>query len=95
MEATANSADKAELVRLVSLANGMSASAATSRVDTVIGDMRTKAQQAADAARKAASYISIWTALALLFSAVVCVVATVAARWSNDDDKLFARRNIA
>ncbi|MEY4966023.1 MAG: hypothetical protein RL274_1606 [Pseudomonadota bacterium] len=95
VEATANSADKAELVRLVSLANGMSASTATSRVDTVIGHMRTKAQQAADTARKAASYISIWTALALLFSAVVCVAATVAARWSNDDDKLFARRKLA
>lgn len=95
VQATANAADRAELVRLVALGNGMSASAASSRVDTVIGDMRTRTEQAADAARKAASYLSIWTALALLFSAVVCVAATVAARWNNDDHKLFARRTAA
>jgi hypothetical protein len=92
VEATADPADRAELVRLVALGNGMSSGAAGSRVDAVLRDMRAKTEEAAEAARKAASYVSIWTALALLFSAVVCVVATVAARWNNDEDRLYVRR---
>ncbi len=92
VEATADPADRTELVRLVALGNGISSTAAASRVNSVIGDMRAKSEAAAEAARKAASYISIWTALALLFSAVVSVVATVAARWNSDEHKLYVRR---
>jgi hypothetical protein len=91
--ATADSSDRAELVRLVSLANGAPASTAARKVDSTITDMRAAAEKAADAARRAASYVSIWTALALLFSAVVCVAATIAARWGGHD-AFTARRSV-
>lgn len=40
--------------------------------------------QVAKSARKVASFISIWTALALLFGAVVSVAAAISARWEDD-----------
>jgi hypothetical protein len=76
--------DKPRLVQLVSENTGLNKSAATDRVSTVEADMRAKAKQIADAARKAASYLAIWTTIALLFSAAVCVVATLSARWEDD-----------
>lgn len=82
--------DHRALVHLVSQFAGLSGSAASQRVDAVETDMRAKAKDAADAARKAASYVAIWTALALLFGAVVCVAATVAARLKDDRD-IFGR----
>lgn len=85
-----DSEDHRELARLVSQFAGLSGAAANDRVNAVETDMRAKAKEAADAARKAASYLAIWTALALLFSAVVCVVATVSARL-KDDRNMFGR----
>jgi hypothetical protein len=77
-----------QLARLVVTFAGLSNSAATDRVRQTEEAMRAKAKEAADAARKAASYIGIWTAIALLFGAVVCVAATVSARWKNEHDML-------
>jgi hypothetical protein len=49
---------------------------------------------AADNARKAASIISLWTAFALLFGAVVSVAAAISARWMDDRISFsMARRN--
>ena len=76
--------DKEQLARLVSQNVGLTPSAATDRVNAVENDMKTSARDAAEAARKAASYVSIWTALALLFGAIVSVAATVTARWEHD-----------
>src|SRR5471032_1437298 len=91
----ADSDDRQELIRLVSQNTGLNPTAATDRVNAVENDMRTSAQNAAEAAKKAASYISIWTAIALLFGAVVCVAATVSARWKDEHDIFGRPRRIA
>jgi hypothetical protein len=82
--------DKPRLVQLVSQNTGLNTAAATDRVNAVESDMRAKAKELADAARKAASYLAIWTAVALLFSAAVCVVATLSARW-EENRSIFGR----
>jgi hypothetical protein len=84
----ADNDDRQELVRLVSQYAGLPPTAATDRVNTVENDMRTSA-------RNAASYIGIWTTFALLFGAVVCVAATVSARWKDDHDMFGRPRRIA
>jgi hypothetical protein len=91
----ADSDDRQELIRLVSQYTGLNPTAATDRVNSVENDMRTDARNAAEAAKKAASYISIWTAMALLFGAVVCVAATVSARWKDEHDMFGRPRRIA
>jgi hypothetical protein len=80
-----------ELARLVVEFAGLSPSAATVRVRQTEEGMQARTKEAADAARKAASYLGIWTAIALLFGAVVCVAATVSAR-AKDEYDMFGRR---
>jgi len=91
----ADSEDRQELIHLISQNTGLNPAAATDRVNAVENDMRTSARNAAEAAKKAASYISIWTAMALLFGAVVCVAATVSARWKDEHDIFGRPRRIA
>ena len=55
-------------------------SAAMSRV----ADVQAQMHEQADVARKAASIISLWTAFALLFGAVVAVAAAISSRWMDD-----------
>ena len=81
--------DRARLVALVSQGAGLNSNAAAARVDNIEEQMRQKAKDAA----RAASYLSIWTTLALLFSAAVCVAATLTARW-HPDRTVFARRTV-
>jgi hypothetical protein len=73
-----------ELSRLVVQFAGLPASAAPQRVHQTEQAMRAKTKDTAEAARKAASYLSIWTAISLLFGAVVCVGATLSARRTRD-----------
>ena len=75
-----NDADAARIARLVSVDTGVSMQAAMDRVTNVQQGMR----QQADEARKAASIFSLWTALALLFGAIVAVAAAISARWMDD-----------
>ena len=75
--------DKDRLDALVSQTVGLSPDMASARVMSVENDMTARAKEAADAAKKAASYIGIWTALALLFSAIVCVASALYARHPN------------
>lgn len=87
--ATAQGDNRADLVRLVVLDAGLSHGEAVDRVNTIENRMR----QELDAARKAAGYVSLWTAFALLFGAVLAVAAAISARW--EDDKIhfsWARR---
>jgi hypothetical protein len=72
------------LSRLVVQYAGLPSSAAAQRVRQTEDTMRARAKDAAEAARKAASYLAIWTAISLLFGAVVCIAATVSARWTQD-----------
>jgi hypothetical protein len=74
-----SSANREELTRLVMQDTGMRAGAAE-RVDSTEAQMRADA----NAVRKAASIVTIWTALALLFGAVVSVAAAISARWEDD-----------
>ena len=71
--------NREELTRLVMQDAGLRAGAGA-RVDAVEAQMRADA----DAARKAASIVTLWTALALLFGAVVSVAAAISARWEDD-----------
>jgi len=87
--AMARTENHADLVRLTIMDAGLSASEANERVNFVESRMR----QEMDTARKAAGYAALWTALALLFGAVLSVVGAITARW--EDDKLhfsWARR---
>jgi capsular polysaccharide biosynthesis protein len=76
----ANDADSSAIARLVAADAGLSLSAAMSRVTDVQIQMR----QEADAARQAASIVSLWTAFALLFGAIVAVGAAISSRWMDD-----------
>ena len=73
-------ADTQRLAQMVSQDAGMPAPAAQQRVTQVQMQMR----QDADNARKAASAVSLWTALALLFSAIVAVASAITSRWLDD-----------
>ena len=75
-----NDADTNAIARLVAADSGASIQAATNRVTDVEVQMR----QQADATRKAASIVSLWTAFALLFGAVVAVAAAISSRWMDD-----------
>jgi hypothetical protein len=72
--------DTARIGHLVSLDAGISMQAGVNRVLAAQSEMRA----AADKARKAASILSLWTAFALLFGAVVSVAAAISARWMDD-----------
>ncbi len=76
----ANDADSSAIARLVAADAGMPLSAAMSRVT----DVQIRMRQEADAARKAASIVSLWTAFALLFGAIVAVAAAISSRWMDD-----------
>ena len=69
-----------DLVRLTAKDAGASYDAALQRVDFVEAQMR----QELDMARKAAGYGALWTALALLFGAVVAIAAAISAGWEED-----------
>ena len=70
--------DKAYLSQLVSARTGLSQADADKRVDEVIAEEKAaavKARQAADTARKAASYLSIFTGLSMLIGAFIACAA--------------------
>ena len=74
-------ADKISLAQLVSVRTGLSQADAEKRVNEVIAQEKAVeviARQAADAARKAGAYLSIFTALSMLVGAfIACVGAAL------------------
>lgn len=80
--------DRTRLASLVARNVSISESDANSRIDAVTTDARNKAQQAADVARKAASYASLWIALSLLFGALVSIAAAISARIEDDRESV-------
>ena len=82
--ANINSENRSELARLVVQDAGLSNAGAVERVNATETQMQDEAMQVAESTRKAASFVSIWTALALLFGAVVSVAAAISARWEDD-----------
>jgi hypothetical protein len=87
--ATLGADDKAQLARLTANDTGLTFDAAQRRVDTTVARMHEAAVRTADTARKAAAYASLWTALALLFGAVIAVAAAISARWEADKEAGF------
>ncbi len=76
--------DKDRISALVAQDTGLSMPEATRRVDNAESRIHQEETAAAETARKAASFASLWIALALLFGAVVSVMAAVSARWEDD-----------
>jgi hypothetical protein len=82
--------DKDRLQTIVANNANMTRDAAAVRIDNLQADVQAKTKKAADIARKAASYTSIWIALSLLFGALVSMIAAVMAREEDDRDSLQA-----
>lgn len=71
-------ADRAYLSQIVASKTGLSQTEAQQRVNDVVAqakDAETKARQAADTARKAGAYLSLFTALAMAIGAFIAAVA--------------------
>ena len=80
--------DKAYLVQLVAAHTGLSQTDAVKRVDDVLAQEKAaemKARQAADAARKAGAYLSIFTALSMLVGAFIACVAAALVGQQRDE----------
>jgi hypothetical protein len=80
--------DKTYLAQLVSARTGLSQADAAKRVDAVIAQenaAEVKAAQAADAARKAASYLSIFMALSMLIGAFIACAAAALGGQQRDE----------
>ena len=80
--------DKAYLALLVSARTGLSPADAEKRVDAVVTQTKAaevKARQAADAARKAGMYLSIFTALSMLVGAFIACVAAALGGQQRDE----------
>jgi hypothetical protein len=81
--------DRTYLARLVSARTGLSQADAEKRVDDVIAKAQAaevKALQIADAARKAAAYLSIFTALSMLIGAFIAGAAAALGGRHRDED---------
>ncbi len=88
-------ADKAYLTQLVAAHTGLSQPDAAKRVDDADSQVKAawvKAHQAADQARKAASYLSFFTAFSMLVGAFIAAVAATVA--GHRRDQILARRHL-
>jgi hypothetical protein len=79
-----NTFDKDRIAALVAQDTGVSAPEAQRRVDNAETRIHNDGVQAADTARKIASYASLWIAFSLLFGAIVSTIAAMSARWEDD-----------
>jgi hypothetical protein len=80
--------DKTYLAQLVSARTGLSQDEAEKRVDAVIAQVKAvevKARQAADTARKAGAYLSIFTSLSMLVGAFIACVAAALGGQQRDE----------
>lgn len=87
-------ADKTHLAQLVAARTGLSQPDAAKRVDDVVAQAKAaevKGRQAADQARKAASYLSFFTAFSMVIGAFVAAVAATVA--GHRRDRLLALRH--
>jgi hypothetical protein len=81
-------ADRTYLAELVAARTGVSQADAQNRVDDLISQVKaaeTKARQAADSARKAASAFAIFTALSMLIGAFIACVASALGGQQRDE----------
>jgi len=81
-------ADRTYLAQLVAAQTGLSQADASKRVDQVVAREKaaeTKVREAADAARKAGSYMSIFTGLSMLVGAFIACVAGALGGMQRDE----------
>ena len=76
--------DRLRLIDLVSENASISHEVALARVDAMQSSQTSKAERAANIARKSASFTALWLALSLLFGAIVSTTAAVVAREEDD-----------
>jgi hypothetical protein len=76
--------DRDRIVDLVSQDTGIGTAEASRRVDNALTRIHDSQVKTAESARKAARNASLWIALALLFGAIVSVMAAISARWEDD-----------
>ena len=81
-----SSEDHTQLAWLVTQDTPLSLGAAQSRVTNVEARIHSDEVAAAETARKTAAYASLWTALALMFGAVIAAAAAISARWEDDKE---------
>lgn len=79
-----NQYDKDRIAALIAQDTGMALPSAQRRVDNAETRMHNDTAQAAETARKIASYASLWIAASLLFGAIVAAAAAMSARWEDD-----------
>jgi hypothetical protein len=84
--------DRERLVVLVEERARITRDEAAGRVDGMLQDMQVRIRNAADIARRAASYSSLWIAASLLFGAVVAMAAAVFARELDDREAVIRAR---
>lgn len=89
---TLASEDRTRLVTLVARNSGASRDEAAARIDAMQADIQAKTRQAADTARKVASYASLWIAFSLLFGLIVAIFAAVSARIEDDRESVAGLR---
>ena len=82
--------DRARLIGIVAQQAAIPGDAALARVDRKQADTQAQMRQAADVARKVASYTSLWIAVSLLFGALISMTAAVLGPLEEDD--LFVKR---
>jgi len=83
--------DRERLALLVSRETRLGHDAALARTVETQALIQDRTRRAADAARKAASYTSLWIAFSLLFGALVATYAAVLARREDDRRTLWQR----
>lgn len=83
-DARLSSYDKQRVAALVAQDTGLAISSAQRRVDNAEARMHADSVEAAETARKIASYASLWIAASLLFGAIVAAAAAMSARWEDD-----------
>jgi hypothetical protein len=81
---TLSAYDRDRTATLVAQDTGATATEAARRVDNAEARIRSDQMKTAEAARKVARNASLWTAIALLFGAVVAAMAAISARWEDD-----------
>lgn len=78
------SSDRDRLVYLVASEARIPLANASQRVDLMQTEVQAETRNAADRARKTASYASLWIGFSLLFGAIVAVFAAISARIEDD-----------
>ncbi len=81
--------DRDRVAQLIAQDAAVSYEDATLRVNKVQAQIHDDERQAGEYARKIAAHASLWIAFALLFGAIVSVVAAISARWEDDMQTMF------